>query len=116
MNDPLKLTGEPKSNEDARIRNDRALADLAEVMSAPPGRRFVWSLMKRSSLLENAFSGKAATTDFLLGQQFVVQELLQVLWTSRFMPVFRLMQDEAMESDKAELLKEAVKKENSNGR
>jgi hypothetical protein len=102
MSDPLKQTSyllKAGDSEAAKRANEKVLNDLETVMSTRQGRRFIWRLMGKSNLKENAMTGNSFTY-FLLGQQSVSNELIDILFTERFIPLFRRMQDEALEDQK----------------
>ena len=56
--------------------------------------------MKNGNLFTDPFTGNSATY-YNLGQQSTVRELMQVLFTTRFIELFRTMQDEALVEDLA---------------
>lgn len=102
MADPLVQTGylmNPGQTEAQRRLNEEVLADLEAVMSTVPGRRFVWRILGKSNLKQNAMTGNSMTY-YLLGQQSVSNELIDVFFTERFLPLFRRMQDEAIAESK----------------
>jgi len=110
MSDPLK-TGflrEQGSTEEQLLKNEAVLRDFEDVMKTSCGRRFIWRLMGNSNLMQNAMTGNSYTY-YLLGQQSISNELVQILFTERFLPLFRQMQDEALLEMKAEKKKKEQK-------
>lgn len=109
MSDPLASV----VLSDGGAADDRAamLDDLAVVMKSAAGRRFVWRIVKKSGLTHNAMTGNSYTY-FQLGVQQLGNELVQLLFTERFLPDFRKMQDEHLFAEKARLNKT---KEKQNG-
>lgn len=110
MADPLDqgyLLNVGQTEEQKRL-NEEVLTDLEAVMSSRVGRRFVWRILGKSNLTQNAMTGNSMTY-FLLGQQSVSNELFEVFFTERFLPLFRQMQDEAIAD--AKIKKEIKKKE-----
>jgi hypothetical protein len=89
----------PGQTEEQRRLNEDVLRDLEAVMSAREGRRFVWRILGKSNLKQNAMTGNSMTY-YLLGQQSVSNELIDVFFTERFLPLFRQMQDEAIADGK----------------
>jgi len=110
MADPLKsgyLMSQETTAEQVR-QNDDVLADLETVLESRQGRRFVWRLLEKSNLKQNAMTGNSQTF-FILGQQSVSNELMGILFSERFLSKFRLMQDEAISDEK--MRRETRKKE-----
>ena len=111
MADVLEQTGyllKKGDSEEVKRQNEEVLSDMEAVMSTRPGRRFVWRLMGKSNLKQNAMTGNSMTY-YLLGQQSVSNELIDVFFTKRFLALFRQMQDEALAD--AEMRQETKKKE-----
>lgn len=110
MDDPLKSGSLlEKAVTEAQLRkNEEVLDDIEVVMGTEAGRRFVWRLLQKSDLFNDAMTGNSYTY-FILGQQSVVRELTQVLFAERFLLLFRKMQDEAILAMKAEKKKMEAK-------
>lgn len=112
MSDPLEqgyLLNGGQTEEQKRL-NEEVLNDLESVMASRPGRRFLWRVLGKSNLTQNAMTGNSMTY-FLLGQQSVSNELIEVFFTERFLPLFRQMQDEAIADVK---MKQEIKKRELN--
>lgn len=98
MADVLEQSGyllKKGDSEEQKRQNEEVLSDLAAVMSTRAGRRFIWRLMGKSNLKQNAMTGNSMTY-YLLGQQSVSNELIDVFFSERFLAQFRQMQDEAL--------------------
>ena len=112
MSDPLEKKDDVfllgGGNAQLTKENKRSLNDLEVVLSTKSGRRFIWRIVKKSALMMNAMTGNSQTY-FILGQQSIGQDLIQTLFTDRFIGSFRKMQDEALSDER--IVKEASKKE-----
>lgn len=80
--------------------------DLLDVMRTASGRRVIWAFLAASNLTHNAMGPSVEQTAFNLGMQELGNKLMALFFTDRFLKVFRTMQDEALEAEKARLAKE----------
>lgn len=81
---------------------DTFLDDLKEIMGRAAGRRLIWAILGSSGITKNAMTGNSHTY-FILGNQLLGNELMQILNTDRFLHLYRKMQDEALAATKAKL-------------
>ena len=98
MGDPLNR--EPYFDLQGAEEQAAFLTVIEDVLKTEHGRRFIWEMIKRSGLLNNAMTGNSWTY-FVLGQQQPGNELMQILQTERFLLLYRKMQDEALLREKA---------------
>lgn len=101
MADPLKQGAYGSDG----VPDTQALDDLEVVMVTESGRRHVWRQIKRSNLMTDPMTGNSMTF-YNCGQQSVGRELVMVLNTERFLHLYRKMQDEALQAEKANTNKE----------
>jgi hypothetical protein len=110
--DPLESNFllKPAVSDEAKEHNERILSDMAAVMDTPHGRRFIWAIMQKSPLYQTLVR-RDSSIYILAGQMSVTQEFMTIARSERFLPLFRLMEDEAILNAKAE----KSKRENKNG-
>ncbi len=86
------------------------LEELETVMETERGRAFVWRLIKKAGVINNAMTGNSWTY-FRLGMQVLGNELMRIMYTDRFLKLFRMMQDEALLAERARLNADKEKKD-----
>ena len=75
--EPEELKAQKDREDKARVKREKEMADIRDVLSTPGGRRFIWRLLAESNTIDASFvPGQYDMTAFKEGQRDIGLKIL----------------------------------------